>query len=232
MRLKEGDPERQTKYSTDPARVAECWLSAGAAWLHVINLDGAFEQPDAANRQALHIILETAKSHNAAVQFGGGLRDLEAVKEVLDLGVSRAILGTLAIKQPDLFKKALKNWGAERIAVSLDARDGIVQVRGWQEATTFSAIELGRSFQQVGLRWLIFTDISRDGLQMGLNISATVEMARATGLQVIASGGVRSYKDIENARNARLAGVIAGRALYEGAIDPVQLFSSTDSDTW
>lgn len=224
VRLKEGDPSRQTRYSSDPAQVAERWLQAGASWLHVINLDGAFEQPDARNRQALAAILKTAKKYQARVQFGGGLRSLEAVAAAFDLGVDRAILGTLVIEQPDLLPQALVRWGAERIAVSLDAREGQVHARGWQQATGRSALSLAAAFQQAGLRWLIFTDIARDGLQTGLNLAATVELARATGLKVIASGGVASLEDIHNARQAGLAGVITGRALYEAAIDPALLF--------
>lgn len=224
VRLKEGDPNRQTRYSNDPAQAAERWLQAGAAWLHVINLDGAFEQPDARNRQALGAILDVARQYQARVQFGGGLRTPEAIAAAFDLGVDRAILGTLAIDQPGVLAQALSRWGAERIAVSLDARQGQVHTRGWQQATEHSALALASAFRKAGLCWLVFTDIDRDGLQTGLNLPATVELARTSGLNVIASGGVSSLEDIENARRAGLAGVITGRALYEATIDPAQLF--------
>lgn len=126
VRLAEGDPARQTAYSNDPAAAARRWLSEGANWLHVVNLDGAFDQPDAANRAALRAILAVAAQAGAKVQFGGGLRSLDAVRQALDLGVARVVLGTLAVEQPDLLAQAVRQWGAERVAAGLDARDGII----------------------------------------------------------------------------------------------------------
>lgn len=217
VRLKEGDPSRQTAYSPDPAATARRWIGAGARWLHVVNLDGAFDQGDAANRGALEGILGAARELGAQVQFGGGLRSLEAVERALELGVSRAVLGTLAIEQPQLLAEALRRWGGERIGASLDARDGIAQVRGWQQASAVTALDAARRLKEAGLEMLVFTDIRRDGLQMGLNLDATVRLAQESGLSVIASGGVRGAEDIRAARAAGLAGVVAGRALYEGA---------------
>jgi phosphoribosylformimino-5-aminoimidazole carboxamide ribotide isomerase len=224
VRLKEGDPNRQTRYASDPAAAACRWLEAGAGWLHVVNLDGAFEQPDAANRAALQAILRKSQQFGAQVQFGGGLRSLAMVEDILQLGVARAVLGTLVIQQPELLSEALQRWGAERIAVSLDARGGKVAVRGWQQATDLNATDLACQFSRAGLRWLVFTDIARDGLQTGLNLPATAELARASGLQVIASGGVASQADLDGARAAGLAGAIVGKALYEGALDAASLF--------
>ena len=226
VRLKEGDPNRQTRYASDPAAVARRWLEAGADWLHVVNLDGAFEQPDAANRAALQAILRTAKEFGARVQFGGGLRSLAMVEDILQLGVTRAVLGTLVIQQPALLKEALQRWGAERIAVSLDARGGKVAVRGWQQATELNALDLAVQFARDGLRWLVFTDIARDGLQTGLNLPATADLARASGLRLIASGGVASQADLDGSRAAGLAGAIVGKALYEGALDAASLFQT------
>jgi phosphoribosylformimino-5-aminoimidazole carboxamide ribotide isomerase len=225
VRLKEGDPNRQTHYSPDPAQVARRWIDAGARWIHVVNLDGAFDQPDLANRRALEAILQTAADAGVSVQFGGGLRSLEAIQTALEAGVTRAILGTLVVEQPAILTQALQRWGSQRIGAGLDARAGKVQVRGWQSATTQDALELAHSLRQTGLRWLVFTDIARDGLQTGLNLAATADLARATGLAVIASGGVASQSDIEGARQAGLSGVIVGRALYEGSVDPASLFS-------
>jgi phosphoribosylformimino-5-aminoimidazole carboxamide ribotide isomerase len=224
VRLAEGDRARQTHYSNDPAAVARRWLSAGASWLHVVNLDGAFDQPDSANRQALQAILKEVRTVGANVQFGGGLRSLDAIAEAFTLGVARVVLGTLAIEQPEIALEALRRWGPGSMALGLDARDGLVRVRGWQEGLPLPAIDVARSYLEHGLQWLIFTDISRDGLQTGLNLSATVELAQATGLQVIASGGVRGLEDITSARQAGLAGVIAGRALYEGTLPVEDLF--------
>lgn len=225
VRLKEGDPNRQTNYSSDPAGTARRWLDTGARWLHVVNLDGAFGEGDQANLQALKDILAEASQRQVPVQFGGGLRTVEAVAAILNLGVSRAVVGTLAVEQPQVLRAALARWGNDRIAVSLDARDGRVQVRGWQNDTVILAGSLARELFSAGLRWLVFTDISRDGLQSGLNLQATVELARESGLQVIASGGVSRLEDVQQARQAGLAGVIVGRALYEGSIDPGLLFA-------
>lgn len=218
VRLKEGDPDRQTAYSSDPAATARRWLEAGSHWLHVVNLDGAFDQPDTANRRALENILAEAARAGAQVQFGGGLRSLAAMQQVLELGAARVMLGTLAVEQPGLLAEALEKWGSERVGASLDARSGLVQVHGWQQSSQVTALQAAQTLQQVGLRWLVFTDIARDGLQTGLNLPATLELARSSGLQVIASGGVSSLEDVQEARAGGLAGAIVGRALYEGTL--------------
>jgi phosphoribosylformimino-5-aminoimidazole carboxamide ribotide isomerase len=223
VRLQEGDPARQTTYSADPAEVAARWLDAGAAWLHVVNLDGAFDQPDAANRHALEKILEVAKSYHAQVQFGGGLRSAEAVNVALAAGVNRAVLGTLAVENPALVTELIQRWTFEHIAISLDAKNGLVQVRGWQNNAGQPVGQLALNLAQQGLRWLVFTDISRDGLQEGLNITATRQLAAESGLNVIASGGVGGPEDVLLACASNLAGVIIGKALYEGKIDLAKL---------
>ncbi|MBI9043324.1 MAG: 1-(5-phosphoribosyl)-5-[(5-phosphoribosylamino)methylideneamino]imidazole-4-carboxamide isomerase [Anaerolineaceae bacterium] len=228
VRLSEGDPNRQTTYGNDPGQMARHWLSMGAKWLHVVNLDGAFEEKDQANKNALKAILKEAFTMKIPVQFGGGLRDLNAVEEVLNLGVTRAVLGTAAAKDPLIVKEAVKHWGTESLAVSLDARDGMVKVRGWQESSAFSALDLGKKLKTYGLEWLVFTDIARDGLQTGVNLEATVALARETGLKVIASGGISDLEDIRSVCQAGLPGVISGRALYEGKIDPQKLFNNED----
>jgi phosphoribosylformimino-5-aminoimidazole carboxamide ribotide isomerase len=227
VRLKEGDLLRQTNYSNDPAATAERWLSAGAAWLHVVNLDGAFDQADSANRSALKAILRVAGRYNARIQFGGGLRSAQAVAQVMELGVERAVIGTLAVQQLEILDLLLSTWDSDHIGVSLDARDGLVQVRGWQESTTIQAIDAVRNLEQIGLEWLVFTDIARDGLQKGINLAATLELARASHLNVIASGGVRGVQDIRAARQAGLAGIIAGRALYEGTLRIEELLEAS-----
>lgn len=219
VRLIEGDPRRQTAYSDDPAKVAQRWLSAGARWLHVVNLDGAFGQPDSANRAALAAILDVAARFGARVQFGGGLRSPADIASVLASGVERVVLGTLAIEQPTMLGESIALWGVERIAASLDARDGLVKVRGWQQSTGIPALQAAHSLREAGLRWLVFTDIARDGLQTGLNLTATSELALRSGLSVIASGGVSSAADVQAVRQAGLPGVIVGRALYEGTVN-------------
>ena len=223
VRLQEGDPARMTAYSDDPADTARRWLEAGAAWLHVVNLDGAFGESDDLNRDALKMILDVAKSFDARVQFGGGLRSLEAIEPALSWGVNRVVLGTIAIDNPDVVADALKRFGAEQIAVGIDARDGFVRVRGWKDDSRVSAIDLALQMKMLGLQTIIFTDVSRDGLGSGLNITSTRELADSSGLEVIASGGVHTIDDVVAARDSKLAGVIIGRALYEGSIDLEQV---------
>ena len=216
VRLTEGDPARMTSYSNDPTEMARRWLDAGSSWLHVVNLDGAFGESDDANRVALQSILKLGVPK---VQFGGGIRSLNAIDQAIGLGVKRVVLGTIAIESPDVVADALKRFGVERIAVGIDAREGLVRVRGWKNNSGISAIDLALQMRTLGLRTLIFTDISRDGLGSGLNIAATRELAEASGLNVIASGGVHTLDDVIATRDAALSGVIIGRALYEGTID-------------
>jgi phosphoribosylformimino-5-aminoimidazole carboxamide ribotide isomerase len=219
VRLKEGDPARMKAYSDDPAETARKWFGMGARWLHVINLDGAFDENDSSNRMALDSILKVAREFNACVQFGGGMRSLAAVENAIALGVDRVILGTIAIEQPDVVKEALENFGPKKIAVGIDARDGLVRVRGWKEGSDRKATDLAIQMRTFGLRTVIFTDIRRDGLGSGLNIPSTRELAEVSGLDVIASGGVHTLEDVLAARSANLCGVIIGRAIYEDTLD-------------
>jgi phosphoribosylformimino-5-aminoimidazole carboxamide ribotide isomerase len=219
VRLKEGDPARMTAYSDDPAETARHWLDMGAKWLHVVNLDGAFGDGDVANQHALDSILKIANNFKANVQFGGGLRTLKSLAQALSLGVSRIVLGTIAVEQPAVVTSALKKFGAERIAVGIDARDGVVRVRGWQSDSGVSAEDLALQMRILGLTTIIFTDVSRDGMGQGLNISATRALADLSGIDVIASGGVHTLNDVKAAHEANLSGVVVGRALYEGTID-------------
>ncbi len=215
VRLKEGDPARMTSYSDDPAEAARRWLDAGAEWLHVVNLDGAFGEGDNANRAALESILKCG----ARVQFGGGMRSLDAIEDVLSLGVTRAILGTIAIEQSDVVADALKLFGAEHVAVGIDARDGLVRTRGWKDNSGVKATDLALQMRTIGLATVIFTDVSRDGLGSGLNIPSTRELSEVSGLDVIASGGVHTIDDVIAAKDAGLAGCIIGRALYDGTVE-------------
>ena len=219
VRLKEGDPARMTSYSDDAGEMARRWLGAGAKWLHVVNLDGAFGEGDSANQSALLSILEAAREADASVQFGGGMRSLDAIQKALSLGVTRAILGTIAIEEPDVVRDALARFGAEHIAVGIDARDGLVRTRGWKDNSGVAALDLAVQMRDLGLRTVIFTDVSRDGLGSGLNIPSTRELAERSGLDVIASGGVHTLDDVLAARDAGLAGCIIGRALYDGTIE-------------
>jgi phosphoribosylformimino-5-aminoimidazole carboxamide ribotide isomerase len=227
--LKEGDPARMTSYSDDPAQTARHWLSMGARWLHVVNLDGAFSENDSLNQNALSDISVIAKVFGAQIQFGGGLRSVDDIQRAIELGIGRVVLGTIAIRQSDVLTQALQKFGAEKIAVGIDARAGLVYVRGWTDNSGISALELVIQMRTLGLRTIIFTDISRDGMGSGLNITSTRELAQASGLEVIASGGVHTLDDVFAARDANLSGVIIGRALYEGTIELKEALESNVS---
>ncbi len=218
VRLQLGDPERQTVFSTDPVATARGWLAAGATWIHVVNLDGAFDEGGAANREALKRLTKLP----ARIQFGGGLRSIGDVAEVLGLGVGRVVLGTAAVERPELVTESLARFGPQRVAVGIDARDGQVRTRGWREATAVEPIALAKAVGGMGVHTLIYTDISRDGVLSGVNVEATVALAEQTGLEVIASGGVNSPADVTRLLSIAergVAGVIIGRALYEGQVD-------------
>lgn len=215
VRLVQGDPDRETAYGHDPLRVARQWEAAGAQWLHLVNLDGAFGEPGAANQHALSQILGTSLS----VQFGGGIRNITSLARALDLGVSRIVVGTAYVEAPGFVIAALDRYGPDRVALGIDARDGVVRIRGWQEAAPLLALDLARRWAADGGHWLVFTDISRDGVGCGVNVDATAVLARETGMHVIASGGVRALDDVRRVREAGLSGVIIGRALYEGQVD-------------
>jgi len=222
VRLRQGDPAQETAYDDDPLAVASRWQEAGASWLHVINLDGAFGEDGGANLGALARILGTG----LCVQFGGGLRDLESLRRLLDMGVHRAILGTTAVEQPSLVEAALTAFGPERVAVAIDARNGRVRTHGWRQDSDLSARELAGRCARSGVRWFVHTDVARDGMGQGLNVEASRRLAQQGGLpgeserslRIIASGGVATLDDVLRAHGAGLSGVVIGRALYEGAV--------------
>lgn len=215
VRLAQGDLARTTIYGDDPVAMAHKWKDAGAEWLHVVNLDGAFEQAADANWLALEQIVRVGIN----TQFGGGLRDIETLKRVLDLGVARAVIGTAAVEKPSLVDNALGTFGSERIAIGVDAKDGKVRIRGWAEEAAMLAIDMAIRLKGQGVTTIIFTDVARDGIGVGVNVESTVELAKRSGTQVIASGGVAGLDDVRHVQEAGLAGLIIGRALYEGKID-------------
>jgi phosphoribosylformimino-5-aminoimidazole carboxamide ribotide isomerase len=218
VRLLRGNPEHQTTYGEDPAEVARHWLISGATWLHVVNLDGALGEPDLNNFAALKEIVCAVKSTSPAaqIQFGGGLRSLDDIESALATGISRVILGTVAIEKPDLLENALHNFGNQCIVLAIDAKDNHVAVRGWTKGTTIDPISLGKQFYKMGLRTAIYTNINLDGSGEGVDIATSKEIASTTGLSIIASGGVASLDDVHHVKEAGLSGVIIGRAIYDG----------------
>lgn len=227
VRLRQGRAAQETVYDHDPAAVARRWVQQGARWLHVVNLDGALGESPADARGRLPLNLRRLCEIRAAVpgtpiQFGGGLRDLAAVERALALGAGRVLLGTAAVQNPILVERALRRFGPERVAVALDAREGQLATHGWQRQAGMGALELGRELRRRGLRHAIYTDVGRDGMLCGVNAAATAALARGTGLQVIASGGVAGLDDLRELRrqaHAGIEGVIIGQALYSGALD-------------
>lgn len=218
VRLQLGDPARQTVFSDDPVDVAQRWAAAGASWLHVVNLDGAFDEAGAANWAALSKLTGLGLK----VQFGGGLRTAADVARAIDLGVHRPILGTAALETPTLVEEVITRFGPNAIAVGIDARDGFVRTRGWQTETAVTPADLASAMRKAGVQTIIYTDINRDGILTGVNVAATADLAKISGLQVIASGGVSSLDDVVRLRQEAgrgIAGVIIGRALYEGRVD-------------
>ena len=217
VRLRQGHAAEETIYSEDPAAMAEHWAGQGAQWLHVVNLDGAFGE----DSPHLKVLAEILAAVEVPVQFGGGLRDLKAIAEVLAMGVRRVVLGTVAVYAPEVVAGALAHFGAERIAVGIDAREGLVATHGWQETSALSTLELAQRMRDLGLMRIVHTDIARDGMLSGVNVEASAELARQTGLKVIASGGLSSLEDIRRLKAVEKDGVegaIIGKALYTGAI--------------
>ncbi len=214
VRLLQGDPGQQTTYGDDPAAQARRWREAGAAWLHIVNLDGAFGEPGGANQRALEAILKA--DTGARLQYGGGLRSIEDIDRALALGIDRVILGTVIIEQPELIAEAIQAFGPRRIVAGIDARDNRVRTRGWTEASELDPVTLGSQLARAGVQTAVFTNISRDGAGSGVDLAATERLAKETGLRVIASGGVASLDDVREVKAAGLAGIIIGRALYDG----------------
>ena len=247
VRLRQGDPNAETVFSEDPVAMARHWVAQGAEWLHVVNLDGAFSkkstamlvpgQPSAVVSRLddpnelppsseLPINLRRLKQIREAVsvpiQFGGGLRALEDVEVVLSLGADRVVLGTVAVKNPELVRSAIERWGPERIVAGIDAKDGKVAIHGWQDVSEIDAVDLAHHMKCFGVRRVVYTDIGRDGMLGGVNVQSTANLGDMTDLLVIASGGVAGLDDVRQLKHHEhynIEGVIIGQALYTGALD-------------
>lgn len=215
VRLLQGQKSEVTVYHEDPVAVAKAFESAGAELIHVVDLDGAFSDAGSPNRAVLKRIVETV---NVPIEFGGGVRSLEDVQQLCEVGVARVVVGTVAAESPELLKDLVGRFPSQ-ICVGIDARDGRVMTRGWKRAMPVRAIDLARRVAECGVKRIIYTDIARDGMLVGPNVEQTLAVARAADVSVTASGGVSSLDDIKRLRDAnlpRLDSVIVGKALYEG----------------
>jgi phosphoribosylformimino-5-aminoimidazole carboxamide ribotide isomerase len=227
VRLLRGEMDQVTVFSDDPVAQAKIFQEAGCSWVHLVDLNGAFEGRPV-NTVAIERILAAT---NIKFELGGGVRDIRTIEMWLSKGVSRVIMGTAALKDPWLVEHACKEFPGQ-VAVGVDARDGFVAVEGWSKQSDVSALDLAYKFEDVGVSAIIYTDIDRDGVMKGPNIEETVHLARATSIPVIASGGIASMEDLKALRNVAgdlLEGAISGRAVYDGIIDPaaaVDLFES------
>jgi phosphoribosylformimino-5-aminoimidazole carboxamide ribotide isomerase len=219
VRLKRGDMAEATIYGADPAAQGRAWAAAGFGWLHVVDLDGAFAGRPA-NAEAVRAIL--AAVPGLPVQLGGGIRSMATVEAWLAAGVRRVIIGSAALKDPDFTRAACRAFPG-RVALGIDARGGMVATEGWAEVSTMPAVDLARAFEDAGAAAIIYTDIDRDGMLGGVNVAATLALAQAVRVPVIASGGVASIVDVEalaKVAGQGIEGVIIGRALYDGRVDP------------
>jgi len=215
VRLSQGRKDAATIYDDDPVKVAKSFAHEGARMLHIVDLDAAFSDRSFLNRSVLGKIIEAIA---IPVQFGGGLRSPDEVREVIELGVTRAVIGTLAVESPGAVKGLIETFGRDQIAVGIDAKDGEVMVRGWAKKGKIRAVELARIVAQAGVNRIIYTDVTRDGMLTGINLEQTVSIARESGLKITASGGVSSLEDLRQLNRLSEFGidsVIIGKALYE-----------------
>ncbi|MBI3915165.1 MAG: 1-(5-phosphoribosyl)-5-[(5-phosphoribosylamino)methylideneamino]imidazole-4-carboxamide isomerase [Chloroflexi bacterium] len=219
VRLQQGNVDAEKIYSADPARTAAQWQAEGAEWLHVVNLDGAFGDSAAENLRALQKIIAAVA---IPAQFGGGLRDAASIDAAFDAGVARVVIGTAAIENPVLVSETLARYGAERVAVGIDARDGFVATRGWRAQSRVATLGLARAMRNLGITRIVHTDIARDGMLEGLDAVQIARLARDARVKIIASGGVAGVRDVEALRAVEgdgVEGVIIGQALYQGKLN-------------
>lgn len=214
VRLRQGMFEHVTVYSDAPDQVAKHWVSQGASFLHLVDLDGALAGYSV-NEAAIRAIV---KQTDVPVQVGGGIRSSQAVEYMLGLGVSRCIIGTRAAREPEFAGKLIEQFGPEKIVIGIDAKNGMVAVEGWEQISEVSAMELCQRMKELGVRHIVYTDISRDGMLSGPNVEVTRALTEATGLDIIASGGVSGLRDLEELYKSGISGAIIGKALYEKRI--------------
>lgn len=226
VRLTQGDYARETVYGNDPVLVANEWAMLGASWLHVVDLDGAREGRLVNDAT----VAEMVQAVPVPVQVGGGIRTLEAIGKLLSLGVQRVVLGTVAVEQPELVTEACRRYG-DAMVVGIDARDGLVTVRGWREKTSLSAADLMTQMEALGVPRFIYTDVARDGMLEGPNIAALAALLQRAKRPIIASGGVSSLDDIRRLAALPLEGVLVGKALYTSALDLREAIAAAHTST-
>lgn len=214
VRLVQGDMDKATVYHDDPVEAALRWQELGAGYLHIVDLNGAFAGLPS-NKKAIEEIVQKVK---IPVQLGGGIRDITTLESLFKVGVQRGILGTAALKDREFVIKAVEKFPS-RVVVGIDARDGYVAVEGWQQVSRVKVMDFAREIRDIGVKTIIFTDIARDGMMQGPNISSIEKMVEKTGLEVIASGGIRSIEDLKTVKKAGCKGAVVGKALYTGNID-------------
>ncbi len=214
VRLVQGDYSQKTKFNDSPLEVAKKWEALGGEFIHIVDLDGA----KSGKMPNFELIKNIAQSVGVPIEVGGGIRDMNAIEKYLENGVERVILGTSALSKPELVKEAVLKYG-DRIAVGIDAKDGMVAVNGWEEVSERNAIEMAKEMEQLGVKYIIYTDIATDGMLKGPNLDAMREMVNAVSVNIIASGGVTTIEDIEALKKVGVEGAIIGKALYTDRID-------------
>lgn len=228
VRLRQGSFQDILVYSDTPLKIAKEWEACGASFIHIVDLDGAL-LGHSVNEE---VIGQIVKEVSIPVQVGGGIRTIKDIENKLSLGIQRVIIGTKAVKDPGFIKEAITTFGADRIVIGIDAKDGMVAIEGWEKISNYQAVALAMEMKQLGIRKIVYTDISKDGMLQGPNITHTKEMVEATGLDIIASGGISSLKDLERLQEIKVYGAILGKSLYENKIDlkqAIQLYEKDDN---
>lgn len=215
VRLKQGSFQDVLVYSENPLKIAKQWEACGASFIHIVDLDGALLGHSVND----DVIKEIVSEVKIPIQVGGGIRTINDIENKLNLGIERVIIGTKAVKDPAFIKEAIAAFGSKRIVIGIDAKDGMVAIEGWEKVSSYQAVSLALEMKKYGVKTIVYTDISKDGMLQGPNIAYTKEMSDATGLNVIASGGVSSLKDLEMLEESKIYGAIVGKALYENRID-------------
>lgn len=224
VRLEQGDFARKTVYSKNPLKIAKKFANQGAEWLHLVDLDGAC----AGESKNFNVIKEISQKTELKIQTGGGIRKKEDLKKLLDLGVSRAIIGTLAVKNPELLSEMIKNFGAESILVSIDARDGRVATSAWKEESSVDMLDFAAEMEKRGVKYILYTDIGRDGMLSGPDFEGLKKLKEKTDLHIIASGGISSEQELYELAELGFYGAITGQAIYQGKIDLEKVFSEME----